>query len=217
MVAAADGHCVVVSFKAVVEKMEKSLNPVPALNPANLLTLLRLVLVPVFAVYLMEGRWPQAFAVFTFAALTDFLDGWVARRFGWVTALGVFIDPMADKALQLTAFTLLALRDICPAWVAVLAWARELLVVSGFTLLALLVHSRKVSATGLGKAGTFFQMAALGLLLAARAFWRDPVVEPVAVITLSMAVLLNFVAGLEYVLRGLKAYDRGATSGGASG
>lgn len=189
----------------------------PALNPANLLTLLRLVLVPVFAVYLLERRWPLAFGVFALAATTDFLDGWVARRFGWVTALGVFIDPMADKALQLTAFTLFAMGGICPPWVVVLAWARELLVVSGFTLLAIVAHTSKVRVTWLGKAGTFFQMAALGLLLGARSLWRDPRLEPAAVIVLAAAVLLNFVAGLEYVLLGLKAYEAGPPSDGPRG
>jgi CDP-diacylglycerol--glycerol-3-phosphate 3-phosphatidyltransferase len=194
--------------------MEKRLSEASAFNPANLLTLLRLVLVPVFAVYLLERRWPLVFAVFALAAVTDFLDGWVARRFGWVTSLGVFIDPMADKALQLTAFTLLAVRDICPDWVAILAWAREIIVVSGFTLLALLTHVSHVKVTRLGKAGTFAQMTALGLLLAARAFWRNPLVEPVAVLALGLAVLLNFVAGLEYVLRGLKAYEGGPPAAG---
>jgi cardiolipin synthase len=194
--------------------MEKRVNGPSAFNPANLLTLLRLVLVPVFAVYLLESRWPLVFAVFALAAVTDYLDGWVARRFGWVTALGIFIDPMADKALQLTAFTLLAMRNICPDWVAILAWSREIIVVSGFMLLALVMHSSHVRVTRLGKAGTFSQMAALGLLLAARAFWRNPVVEPVAVLALSLAVLLNFVAGLEYVLRALKTHEPAAPSSG---
>ena len=197
--------------------MEEGVRTAPALNPANLLTLLRLVLVPVFALYLLEGRWTPAFAVFVVAALTDFLDGWVARRFGWVTALGIFIDPMADKALQLTAFTLLAVRGVCPDWVVVLAWSRELLVVSGFTLLALVAHIRKVKPTLLGKAGTFFQMCALGLLLAARAFLWHPVLEPVAVLILGAAVLLNFVAGLEYALKGFQAYEAGNPGGGPPG
>jgi len=200
-----------------VEAVEERVNRAPALNPANLLTLLRLVLVPVFAVYLLESRWSLAFAMFALAACTDFLDGWVARRFGWVTALGVFIDPMADKALQLTAFTLLALRGVCPDWVVVLAWARELLVVSGFTLLALVAHIKNVKTTLLGNAGTFAQMSALGLLLAARAFAWHPVVEPLALLVLALAVLLNFVSGLEYALRGFQAYDNRPPNGDAAG
>lgn len=197
--------------------MEERLNRAPALNPANLLTLLRLVLVPVFAVYLLEGRWNLVFAVFVVAAVTDFLDGWVARSFGWVTPLGVFIDPMADKALQLTAFTLLAVKGTCPDWVVVLAWARELLVVSGFTLLALVARISKVRVTFLGKAGTFSQMSALGLLLAARAFAWHPVIEPLAILILALAVLLNFVAGLEYALHGFQAYENRVDKGDAAG
>lgn len=189
--------------------MEERLDPQrPSdLNPANLLTLLRLVLVPVFAVFLLEGRWTPAFFAFGVAALTDWLDGWLARRYGWLTALGVFIDPLADKALQLTAFTLLAWRDHCPDWMAVLAWARELLVVAGFTLLALVAQLRTVKASWLGKSGTLAQMASLALLLGLRAFGRPEIYESRVMLVLAVAVLLNFASGLEYAVKGFKAYD----------
>lgn len=176
--------------------------PSPA-NPANLLTLLRLVLVPVFAVQALEGRWGWAFAAFATASATDFLDGWLARAHGWVTPLGVFVDPLADKALQLAAFTLLACKGLCPAWVAVLAWARESIVVAGFALVALVADIPVVRASFLGKLGTFCQMGALSLLLGLHAFGRAPAAEPRADLLLAGAVLLNFAAGMDYAVRGL--------------
>src|SRR6185369_897592 len=80
--------------------MKKYVSPY---NPANLLSLGRVTLVPVFVVLMKEGRELAAFACFFAASLTDFLDGWVARRFGWQTRLGEFIDPLGDKMLTLSA------------------------------------------------------------------------------------------------------------------
>jgi CDP-diacylglycerol--glycerol-3-phosphate 3-phosphatidyltransferase len=187
--------------------------PPPALNPANGVTLLRLVLVPVFAVWLMEGKPGPAFAAFTAASLSDLLDGWLARRYGWVTALGVFIDPLADKALQLTAFTLLALKGHCPAWLAVLAWARELLVVSGFALLSLVAQVPAVRSSLLGKGGTLAQMATLAVLLAVQAWPPWARYEALAQLALAGGVLLNFMAGLQYAARGVQAYEAQARAG----
>ncbi|MGH7442163.1 MAG: CDP-alcohol phosphatidyltransferase family protein [bacterium] len=178
-----------------------------AANPANLLTLLRLVLAPVLAMELLERHWGGAFAAFALASGTDFLDGWLARAYGWTTPLGSFVDPLADKVLQLTAFTLLAVEGVCPPWVAILAWTRELMVVAGFTLLALVDQPARVRVSPLGKLGAFCQMGALALLLGLRSFSRNPVAVPLAVLALAVTVLLNFVAGLEYVLKGLKARE----------
>jgi cardiolipin synthase len=177
------------------------------LNPSNALTLLRLVMVPLFCVLYLDGRWVAAFSVFAVAALSDFFDGWLARRFGWVTPLGVFIDPLADKALQLSAFTLLAWQGSLPVWVAVVAWSREIIVVSGFVLLALVAHIRSVRVSALGKVGTLAQMGALSLILAGPALgWPGPLLQSLR-LGLAGAVLLHFLGGLEYALRGFQAYE----------
>lgn len=179
----------------------------PALNPANGVTLLRLVLAPVFAVWLLDGREDLAFWAFVVAASSDLLDGWLARRFGWVTALGVFIDPLADKALQLTAFTVLSVQHRCPLWLTVLVWTRELFVVCGFALMALVARLRSPRSSWYGKAGTLAQMACLGTLLATQAFrWGAPY-EAKVVLALAAAVLFNFMAGMEYIARGFQAYE----------
>jgi CDP-diacylglycerol--glycerol-3-phosphate 3-phosphatidyltransferase len=177
------------------------------LNPANALTLLRLVLVPVFAVALISGKDAVAFALFAAASLSDLVDGWLARRYGWVTPLGIFIDPLADKALQLTAFSLLARQDALPLWVAVVAWSRELIVVTGFVLLALVAEIRNVKSSLLGKGGTLAQMSALSLLLASQA-WAGPPGSGAALrALLAGSVLLHFTGGLEYAWRGFQAYE----------
>jgi cardiolipin synthase len=178
-----------------------------SVNPANALTLLRLALVPVYALLQLQASPAWAFAVFAAAALSDLLDGWLARRFGWVTPLGVFIDPVADKALQLTAFTLLGWNGRLPVWVVVLAWSRELLVVSGFVLLALVAHIRTVKATWLGKTGTFAQMGFLTALLGAQAVGAPVGVLVLLSLALGAAVLLHLAGGLDYAWRGFQAYE----------
>jgi CDP-diacylglycerol--glycerol-3-phosphate 3-phosphatidyltransferase len=176
-------------------------------NPANLLTMLRIVLVPVF-VTLMLYRLPGwALAVFAVAAITDLVDGWLARRYGWVTALGIFIDPMADKLLQLSAVTLMAWQGHAQLWVAVLLWAREIVVVSGFSVLAVLGVSREVRSSWWGKASTLAQMFTLAGCLAVPALEMNESLVPVMRFLLGLATVLNFLSGMEYAWKGFQAYE----------
>lgn len=177
-------------------------------NPANLLTMLRIVLVPVFATLMLYHLVGAALGVYAVAALSDLADGWLARRYGWITALGVIIDPLADKLLQLTAVTLLAYQGFAPLWVAVLVWAREVVVVSGFSVLAMLGVSREVRSSWWGKAGTLAQMFGLAGSLAVPALGLGAAWEQALGLFLALAVGLNFLAGLEYAWKGSQAYER---------
>jgi cardiolipin synthase len=98
----------------------------------NLLTLLRILIVPVFAISVMYGHMAAAFALFALAALTDLLDGYIARRLNQASSLGAFLDPMADKLLMLVAFVLLCTsRHVAlhiPLWVMVLAITRDVII-----------------------------------------------------------------------------------------
>ncbi|MDR1840637.1 MAG: CDP-alcohol phosphatidyltransferase family protein [Holophagales bacterium] len=106
----------------------------------NLLTLLRILVVPVFAIAVWYGQLVLACSLFAAAGLTDMLDGFVARRFNQFSPLGAFLDPMADKLLMATAFVLLCmpsqhLRLTIPAWVVILAITRDV-IISLFAFLA---------------------------------------------------------------------------------
>ena len=99
----------------------------------NILTLLRILAVPVFAIALWYGRLNAACAIFASAGLTDVLDGWIARRFDQKSTLGAVLDPAADKLLMTTAFVLLTLPSKhwlvpIPVWVAILAITRDALI-----------------------------------------------------------------------------------------
>lgn len=169
----------------------------PWWNPANLLTLLRVALVPVIAWLLVAGgedaRW-WAFGIFVFAAATDSIDGWVARRMIGVTRWGQLADPAADKALIVGSLAVLAWLDRLPWWAVAVIVVREVAVT---VLRAVLVRRGVVMPASLfGKAKTVSQVIAVTLYL------LPGVGEGVRSAVLGVAVVLTVASGLEYALRG---------------
>lgn len=172
--------------------------PVSVWNIANALTILRILLVPVYGVLLMRddgqgSRWAAA-AVFAVAMLTDRLDGHLARSRGLVTNFGKLSDPIADKALTGVAFVLLSALGELWWWVTVAVLVREW----GVTALRLALIKVEVLPAGRGgKAKTALQAVALVMLTA-------PLTGPahaVAVAVMALAVLVTLVTGVDYVRR----------------
>jgi CDP-diacylglycerol--glycerol-3-phosphate 3-phosphatidyltransferase len=169
-------------------------------NLPNALTVLRLALVPVFAVLLLQddglgdaGRY-WATLVFTLAILTDRYDGLIARRTGQVTEFGKLADPIADKALTGTALIGLSVLALLPWWVTVVILVREV----GVTVLRFwVIRHGVIAASRGGKAKTVVQSLAIGLYilpltgaLATTRWW-----------VMAAAVLLTVLSGLDYVYR----------------
>ena len=168
-----------------------------ALNIANAFTMLRALLVPVIAVFVFAdgdvARW-WAFGIFVFAALTDSIDGWVARKLIGVTRWGQLADPIADKALIIGSLGVLAINDELP-WLAVaIIMVREIAVTA---LRVVLVRRGVVMPAGrFGKAKTVSQVVAVTLYLL-------PVWPPaLAYWALLIAVVLTVASGIDYALRG---------------
>lgn len=139
---------------------------VPLVNLPNALTVLRLLLVPVFIILGLQQSWPAlwaSFVVFAIAAITDRFDGKLARSWGQITDFGRIADPIADKALTLCGFGLLSYQGFLPWWLTILIAMREL----GITAMRAFFLRRGVvvSANQAGKLKTFMQMVALGTLL----------------------------------------------------
>lgn len=180
------------------------------LNVPNAVTFLRALLVPVILVLLtLDSRAAQwwAFGIFVFAAATDSIDGWVARRWYGVTRWGQLADPIADKLLIIGALASLATVDKLPWWAVVVIAARELAV----TLLRVrLVRGRDLvmPASRWGKAKTVSQVAAVG------AFLWPGVPQTVRVALLYGAVGLTLWSGIEYAFRAGRLAR--ATAGGAA-
>jgi len=181
----------------------------PLLNIANVLTGVRLLLVPVFLVTLFvdHGQSVQwrlaAFGVFAVAAFTDRLDGQLARSRGLVTAFGTVADPIADKALTGSALVGLSMLGLVPWWATLLMMGREI----GITLLrfAVLRHGIIPASRG-GKAKTLTQAIAIGfyLLPLTELLDADLAVAWVRGVLLGLAVVLTVGTGVDYILRAMR-------------
>jgi CDP-diacylglycerol--glycerol-3-phosphate 3-phosphatidyltransferase len=174
-----------------------------AWNVANALTILRLVLVPVFLVLLFhddghDDAWRVlAFLAFAVASVTDRIDGEIARKRGLVTDFGKIADPIADKALIGAALIGLSLLGDLPWWVTVIVLVREI----GVTLLRFFVIRHGVMAASRGgKVKTLLQAVGIGLLILP----LGGVLHAVALLVMYVAVVVTVVTGIDYVQRALR-------------
>jgi CDP-diacylglycerol--glycerol-3-phosphate 3-phosphatidyltransferase len=185
------------------------------LNVPNVLTVVRILLVPVLVVALLEKTSDGdllAAIVFAVASLTDAIDGWLARSRNWVTTFGKLMDPIADKLLIIAALVALVSLSRLDAWVAMVIIAREFAV----TVLRVAVGTQGVviSASGLGKLKTAFQVAMVIVLIAVhgRPLWVH--------LLIYATVLVTVLSGADYFFglrRGLGARDGRRAAAGSQG
>ncbi len=172
-------------------------------NPANVLTAVRLLLIPVFAAMvvasgMVESGWRIAACVaFCVASATDFVDGWIARRFELVTSFGKVADPIADKALTGTALVLLSAHGVLPWWVTVLILLREW----GVTALRFWVMRYGIiPASRGGKLKTVLQIAAIAWYL-----WPVPApFDAVGPWLMGAAVTVTALTGVDYIVQAVR-------------
>lgn len=176
---------------------------VPLVNIANILTVTRLVLVPVFLVtFFADGGhssvWRMvAFVVFAVGSITDFVDGHLARKYGLVTDFGKVVDPIADKALTGAALFGLSILGELPWWVTLTIAIREVAV----TLLRFwVIRYGVIAASYGGKLKTVAQIIAIGLYLLPLPAALDPVLW----VGMGIALALTVVTGVDYVVRALR-------------
>jgi cardiolipin synthase len=167
----------------------------------NLLTLLRLVFVPVTVIAVLEGKYGWALALFITAGITDGLDGLLARILEQKTVLGQYLDPIADKLLLSTMFLVLASRHRIPAWVTVLVFSRDIIILGAM---------RVFQPSLFGKANTVVQIATVPLVLfreVSNASW----VAAAKTIGIYLTIALTVFSGIHYVVR--LAFDLKSTAG----
>jgi len=133
--------------------------PSRILTPANQITILRLVFVPIFAILVIERDYGWALAVLGAAAISDVVDGTVARIFHQESPLGVALDPIADKILMTTAYLTLAFREVLPWWLTILVLSRDVAIIMTAALISLVAGYRPFRPTVLGKMSTTIQVA----------------------------------------------------------
>ena len=170
---------------------------------ANCLTVLRILLTPVFVTLLVYRKAGAALVVFAVAALTDLLDGYVARRRRSQSRLGAFLDPMADKLLLIASFVTLTYLKALPFWIAAVVISRDVILALGTVLIYMLggrVHPRPTWA---GKAATFFQILTVLTGLLARYFEPSIALR----VVLWPAAAFTVASGLQYIVQGMRFLD----------
>ena len=176
----------------------------------NILSLLRILLIPVFILLMLQNKVVQALIVFLLAALTDLLDGVAARIWQQKTRLGTYLDPAADKLLMASTFIILSLPSVSvpntiPIWLMLAVILRDLYVVSGTFVFVKLVGKTEITPSILGKACTVVEMGLLVLVLLFNALEKSlAFLEGVYIFTLVLALL----SAVHYTFIGIRAYSQ---------
>jgi CDP-diacylglycerol--glycerol-3-phosphate 3-phosphatidyltransferase len=193
-------------------------HPAQILNLPNILTLMRIAIIPLLAALLMSpsraaGFW--AAALFAVASITDWLDGYLARRMGIVTIFGKFLDPIADKLIVMAALIMILPFNRVPAWMVLVILGREI-IITGLRGIAS-TEGIVIQASDLGKYKTIFQIVAIiGLILHYNYNWFFGVshalltvnMHNVGMFFLWIATVLTIWSGVDYLVRFIKVIAR---------
>jgi cardiolipin synthase len=173
------------------------------LNLPNILTLVRILTIPIFLEFLAYQYYWQALLVFAIGGLTDFLDGFFARLMNQQTALGAYLDPVADKLLVITSYVMLGSVGGIPVWLTVIVVVRDVMIVAGYAIIYFLVEERlQVRPSLIGKWSTTLQLLTLAVALL---MLHDPRLLSEWVLQCFVAAtgVATIVSGLQYLYRGL--------------
>ncbi|MFG1300688.1 CDP-alcohol phosphatidyltransferase family protein [Xanthobacter sp. V3C-3] len=136
----------------------------------NILTLLRILLVPAVVWAIASGEYALAFWLFLAAGVSDALDGFIAKRFNMQTELGAYLDPVADKALLVSIYVSLAVAEMIPRWVAIAVVSRDVMIVGAVVLSLVMAKPVTISPLLISKVNTAVQIAFAAFVLASSGF-----------------------------------------------
>jgi cardiolipin synthase len=167
----------------------------------NILTVIRILLIPVIIYFLQRDEHQLALLIFVIAAVTDALDGFIAKSFQITSKFGTYLDPIADKLLLDSTYAILAIMGWLPIWLAALVWLRDMVILLGAGTLHFRGHQLRIKPALVGKATTLAQIITVGLFFDvgvshALHFWR-----PIAVI---VTAILTLWSGAYYCVMGLR-------------
>lgn len=177
------------------------------MNIPNFLSLLRIILVPIFVIFIIQEDYFYALVVFTTAGITDALDGMLARWLKAQTTLGAYLDPLADKLLMVTGFVSLAVFGLVPGWLAVIVISRDFIILLGIAILTLMSVPYEIKPAMIGKLTTVFQIGTIFFVLLDKAvthnfsgFWIVGLCWLTASVTIA--------SGVVYIIRGIGILNR---------
>ncbi len=158
----------------------------------NLITLARILAVPVIIWAITSGEKRIAFILFLAAGLSDLIDGFLAKRFGMATELGAYLDPLADKAMIVSVYVALGIIEAMPRWLVILVVSRDIMIVSAVILSWLVDKPVKLKPLAVSKLNTVAQIVYATVVLAALAFsWDIPLVTNVLMGLVAALTLLS--------------------------
>jgi cardiolipin synthase len=165
------------------------------------MTLTRVLLIPVFVIFIINKSFMSALITFMIAGITDGVDGLVARITHQRTELGAYLDPIADKLLLISAFVTLAIIEIIPSWLAVIVITRDVIILLGFLVMLLTNYHPKINPSFLSKTTTTLQIFTILLVLIGQSssFFSKPI--PIAIY---LTAILTILSGAHYIYVGTR-------------
>jgi cardiolipin synthase len=168
----------------------------------NLISLGRLILVPVIVALIAEPEWAAAFALFLVAGVSDAVDGWLAKRFDLRSELGSYLDPIADKALLVSIYVSLAVTGVLPAAIAILVVSRDLMIVGAVLFCWVVDKPMEIRPLVLSKLNTAAQIALATAVLWAKAFGMP--LQPWLPVALYLVAALTLASMVAYLVQWLR-------------
>jgi cardiolipin synthase len=185
----------------------------------NVVTIGRMVLIPIFGILWWKGHHVAAMIAFAVAGVSDWLDGFLARVLDQKSRLGQILDPAADKAMVLVCFLVAAAVGAVPLWLAILVIGRDVVLASGGALFAFVLRGRFPSArwipTRIGKYATFCQVATIFFALA-QSISADERLRPYVAALAIICAAMTSISALQYIAYGVRALVSGTVPSGGT-
>lgn len=181
------------------------------MNLPNLITIFRILMVPLTVWLIISHAFMLAFVVFVIAGLSDGVDGYLARRFDWKTELGAYLDPLADKALLVSIFVALGILSTIPAWLVILVVTRDVLIVGAVILSWLLAKPMAMQPLLVSKVNTVAQIGFAGIALLVLGSKFNP--EPMLTMGAIVVSILTAGSGVIYMRQWLHHMTNGKVEG----
>jgi cardiolipin synthase len=176
------------------------------LNLPNMITLARVILVPIFIIASINQNFGWALLIFAIAAVSDAVDGLLARLLQQRTVLGSYLDPVADKLLTASAFVILAILNILPGWLTVIVISRDVLIILGIMILFLTSHPLEIRPSLASKLTTILQFCTVVSTLVSQYAFSIPFLIDFLIWGTAVATVIS---GLQYIGRGIKIFNQG--------
>jgi cardiolipin synthase len=176
-----------------------------SLTIPNLITLVRILMTPLFIIFLIQGRYKKALIVFLLAGVTDLADGLIARTWHQKSPLGTFLDPLADKLLLSSSFVALSIFRLIPPWLTVVVISRDVALVLGIILLKLTDFPVVIKPSLAGKWAAAFQMLTV-LVVLIGTLW--PINPKLLTAWFWLTGGVTALSGIQYIYGGLKMVGR---------